>query len=551
MFGSFRQSCHVLATFVFLCVRQGNIVCAFPKHNEDFRLESINFYHPAATSGSVEEELSEGCDDWTRNSCNIHINEKAPVSLFFHGGDLQYAAVQSPASPSVLLEGRHVSHLSTTDSPFVAMAECALLTRPQSNGKMNNFDNCLGIEKPHGGEHEDDHDDDEHNDDDDDDGHSSMLSNSSIQRKSQSSLSSSRVRNGDSIVFSNQKSSSFVTKNRNSFAVATRQCKRFGAEIEHKRKSCVNDPLLLRIRGGAQMSDEFAKRLVTAAIVTLLYEGTMGHIFEFLKIAMQTADPGTKYMDIISNITSKKGIGGLWDGFIPWGVIQSIFKGGIFGLAHSIAKSQLDPLAKRGVLPELVALTLAGGIAGGFQGYVLSPTLLLKTRVMTNPVFREKMSLLRTTILSLTIGFEVVKNEGMFALMKGSNIFALKRVFDWSTRYFFSDMFESMMVQYGCGQKGLLSPTEKIVASLLGGTASTIVTLPLDVIVAKSQDAKKAGVKVSAWDTFMKDYREGGLKQLYDANMQGFEVRLLHVCLTTVVMKTGSALMYNLLFGNK
>ena len=76
-------------------------------------------------------------------------------------------------------------------------------------------------------------------------------------------------------------------------------------------------------------------------------------------------------------------------------------------------------------------------------------------------------------------------------------------------------------------------------------------TLPLDVIVAKSQDAKKAGVKVSALDTFMKDYREGGLKQLYDANMQGFEVRLIHVCMTTVVMKTGSGMMYNLLFGNK
>ena len=112
-------------------------------------------------------------------------------------------------------------------------------------------------------------------------------------------------------------------------------------------------------------------------------------------------------------------------------------KGGVFGLAHSVAKSYTLPLAKQGVLPDLVALTIAGGIAGGFQGYVLSPTLLLKTRVMTNPVFREKMSLLRTTLLSFTIGFVVVKNEGLLALMKGSNIFALKRVFDWSTRYFF------------------------------------------------------------------------------------------------------------------
>ena len=154
-------------------------------------------------------------------------------------------------------------------------------------------------------------------------------------------------------------------------------------------------------------------------------------------------------------------------------------------------------------------------------------------------------------MLSFAIGMDVVKDEGVLALMKGSNIFALKRVFDWSTRFFFSDMFESMMLMYGCGVNGVLSPKEKVVASLLGGTASTIVTLPLDVIVAKSQDAKKAGVKVSAWDTFMQDYNEGGFKQLNDANMQGFEVRLLHVCMTTVVMKTGSGLMYNFLFGDK
>lgn len=238
-------------------------------------------------------------------------------------------------------------------------------------------------------------------------------------------------------------------------------------------------------------------------------------------------------------------------GFIPWGVVQAVMKGGVFGLAHSVAKSYTMPLAKKGILPDLVALTIAGGIAGGFQGYVLSPTLLLKTRVMTNPVFREKMSLLRTTLLSFTIGFDVVKNEGLLALMKGSNIFALKRVFDWSTRYFFSDMFESMMLNAGYGVNGSLSPKEQFIASMLGGYASTVFTLPLDVIVAKSQDAKKAGQKVSAWKTFMKDYEEGGWKGLYNANMMGFEARLAHVCLTTVVMKTGSGLMYNYLYGKK
>ncbi len=275
-----------------------------------------------------------------------------------------------------------------------------------------------------------------------------------------------------------------------------------------------------------------------------------------------------------------------------------------FGFAHAVAKSHLQPLATKGILPELIAMTLAGGIAGGFQGFVLSPILLLKTRVMTDPMFRGikrggggdvegecedeievllgggggeveeneimSMSLMRTTLLSFTIGFDVVKNEGMSTLMKGSHIFALKRVFDWSTRYYFSDLFESMMMiimnkkSDGVDNNGisilLLSPKEKIIASFLGGTVSTIVTLPLDVIVAKSQDAKKAGMKVSAWETFMKDYYkknddgnggQGGWRGLYHANMMGFEARLVHVCLTTVVVKTGSGMMYDFLFGMK
>lgn len=99
-------------------------------------------------------------------------------------------------------------------------------------------------------------------------------------------------------------------------------------------------------------------------------------------------------------------------------------------------------------------------------------------------------------------------------------------------------------------QKGVstLTATEKIVASLLGGTASTILVLPLDVLVVKIQDAKKAGETVSAWKLFKDDLREKGWGGLYDSYMRGFEARLLHVCFTTVVMKVGSPLMYDALF---
>jgi len=359
---------------------------------------------------------------------------------------------------------------------------------------------------------EEDDDDEDDDDDDDDDGHSSMLSTPAYYRSSSSRASSATV--------------SVVT------AMNTEQ---------HAKQAA------MAIRGGGTISsiaeNEMFRRLLVCALVTLMYEGTIGHILEFVKIVMQTSPSGTTYGQVLRAITADKGIAGLWDGFVPWGVIQSVFKGSVFGVAHHAAKGFLLGCE---ILPKQLALTMAGGIGGGFQGYVLSPTLLLKTRVMTDPVFREPMSMLRTTYLSLIIGFDVIAKEGISALMKGANVFALKRVFDWATRFYFSDVCARVLLSLS--EVDALSSKQKIAADLLGGFFSTVSTLPLDVLVAKTQDAKKAGVKVSALDMFRAELKEKGWAGLRDSYMQGFEARLLHVCFTTVAMKTGAGLMYDLLF---
>jgi len=386
--------------------------------------------------------------------------------------------------------------------------------------------------------------DEEDDDDDDNDGHNMMLSNVSMRRSFDQGTQPNDTHSPIS-----QRTRENLESRRNK-----------AAPVRSSKLSLVKSPkkrskhAFLTLRGGAAVNipgaEEFAKRLLVAALVTLLYEGSIGHLLEFVKIVMQTSPPGTTYADVLRTITADKGLVGIYDGFIPWGVIQSIGKGGVFGLARAVALSFLLPMVDSGQLSQLVALTLAGGIAGGFQGYVLSPTLLLKTRVMTNPIFREPMSLLKTTLLSLTVGFDVVNNEGFGALMKGSNVFALKRVFDWSTRFYFSDIF-SNLIKTHLVTSDKLTAGQKIAADLLGGTASTLVTLPLDVLVAKSQDAKKAGVQVSAWSMFQEELKEKGWKGLYNSYMCGFEARLLHVCFTTVAMKTGTGVMYDFLFPNK
>ena len=297
-------------------------------------------------------------------------------------------------------------------------------------------------------------------------------------------------------------------------------------------------------RGGAIEMNDFAAKLLVSALVTLVFELFCGHMCEFLKILRMTT--GLPYATLVKNITRDKGVLGLWDGFFPWGVFQSIGKGGAFGLAHAIILPQLVKLHNDGYFSMKVASVMGGGLAGGVQGYVLSPLLLLKTRVMTDPVFREKMSLFDTVIKSFSVGAKVVTKEGPMALMKGSNVYALKRVFDWSSRYWLAEVIESVAVS--ASSTGSLTDLQKMSCVLSGGALSSVLTLPLDTLVAKIQDAKAAGVPMNPAEMISSEYSKGGVKGLWNAYMKGWEARTVHVALTTVAMKSWCPLVYDVLF---
>jgi hypothetical protein len=76
-----------------------------------------------------------------------------------------------------------------------------------------------------------------------------------------------------------------------------------------------------------------------------------------------------------------KGLIGVLDGYFPWGSIQCFVKGASFGFGQALGYNML-----KGKLPEFQREVASGGIGGLFQGIVMSPLLLLKTRVMTMPV---------------------------------------------------------------------------------------------------------------------------------------------------------------------
>lgn len=123
-----------------------------------------------------------------------------------------------------------------------------------------------------------------------------------------------------------------------------------------------------------------------------------GHFIEFLKIAKQTSTES--YFQITRRITATKGLAGTLDGFVPWGMIQAVAKGAVFAWGQAASASALNDIEWMTKEQKTVA---SGGMGGFVQGIVLSPLLLLKTRVMTDPAFRSTGGLLATASASARV----------------------------------------------------------------------------------------------------------------------------------------------------
>lgn len=143
----------------------------------------------------------------------------------------------------------------------------------------------------------------------------------------------------------------------------------------------------------------FAK-LIIGGVVTVTFEALAGgHFLEFLKVAKQTS-PDESYAQIARRITAEKGIAGTLDGFVPWGALQCITKGAVFSFGQATA---MQFLYGNTFLNPSLTMVLTGGIGGFIQGIAMSPMLLLKTRVMTDPAFRKSGGWWDTTVSSAKV----------------------------------------------------------------------------------------------------------------------------------------------------
>lgn len=292
---------------------------------------------------------------------------------------------------------------------------------------------------------------------------------------------------------------------------------------------------------GNDLESPLAKFLISGG-VTIAFEAIGGgHYLEMLKILKQTSnDP---YWIITKRMTSSKGIVGVLDGFMPWGAMQSLVKGSSFGWGQAAGQLLLERIDIP--LNKWQRTILSGGMGGFMQGIIMSPMLLLKTRVMTDPRFRTSGGFFATSLHSLKLGAELISKEGPLSLCKGMGIFSIKRSLDWGTRYAFVVLVENMVKDnYRTNQ---LTKAQEMLCSLAGGSLSAISTVPIDVMVATVQQANKAGTKVSIIEIYKEQLKTGGLKGTLQLSTRGLIARVSHVALTTVMMKNVASWCYTFL----
>jgi hypothetical protein len=262
-----------------------------------------------------------------------------------------------------------------------------------------------------------------------------------------------------------------------------------------------------------------------------------------LKIQKQ-AQP-LSYATITRQMIQKKGVLGVLDGFLPWGFIQCLTKGAVFSFGHAQSMYMLHDNEN---ISREVKEVLSGGMGGFIQGVFMSPLLLLKTRVCTSQEFKMMEGFKETTRASFRIGSEVIKREGLAGLMKGAPLFSVKRFADWTSRYFFVVVVENLLEKSHKDGHKKLSANEKAFASLMGGTLSALATIPMDVMVATTQKASKAGEKVSPVQVFRDVYKEGGMGAVLNFGTRGTMARVVHVALTTLMMKTATTAVYDAIY---
>lgn len=210
-----------------------------------------------------------------------------------------------------------------------------------------------------------------------------------------------------------------------------------------------------------------------------------------------------------SQIYSRGGISGFWQGLYPWAWIEAATKGGILILSQSEIEHVCR--ARMGLSAQLASAV--GGVGGGVvQAYT---TMGFCTFMKTVEVTRTKGPGGVTSQSSVAVAYDILRREGISGIYKGVSAVALRQASNWGSRFGISRVVESIL--RGGDKDRKLETSERLLASVMGGGLS-VWNHPLEVCRVEMQSMVKVSdrpQKLNVVSTARYVYAKNGARGLY------------------------------------
>ncbi|KAF1797089.1 mitochondrial carrier domain-containing protein [Mucor lusitanicus] len=252
------------------------------------------------------------------------------------------------------------------------------------------------------------------------------------------------------------------------------------------------------------------KNLLLGASLNLFEVSTLGQPFEVIKTQL-AANRGQSLKTALSNIYSRGGVLGFYQGLIPWAWIEASTKGAV--LLFTASEFEYHARAA-GASPFL------GGIVGGMGGGIAQAytTMGFCTFMKTVEVTRHKSATKESTF---KIAGDIFKKEGIAGINKGVNAVALRQCTNWASRFGITRFAQESIIKsrYGDAPDAHLRATalDKALASIIGGALSCW-NQPIEVIRVEMQSQVKAAgrpenMTIATATKYI--YQQNGMKGFY------------------------------------
>ncbi len=201
------------------------------------------------------------------------------------------------------------------------------------------------------------------------------------------------------------------------------------------------------------------------------------------------------------------GIGGFYQGLIPWAWIEASTKGAVL----LVASSEVEKVCKRTFNMGPSSSGAIGGMLGGVaQAYT---TMGFCTFMKTVEVTRHKQ--VGSNLSTFQVARDVVQREGIAGLNRGVTAVAVRQMTNWGSRFGISRVTESIMK--GEDKTKKLAVHEKLLASVIGGALGCW-NQPIEVIRVEMQSQAKnpnRPTNMNIWTCAKYIFEQNGFKGFY------------------------------------